>query len=348
MLRTRRTHLSAVCLSILGGALAVSACNVDDDNFATVSQAIYHGARDAQVVNLTPGEKLAIGFLAGPEGDEFCTATLIDRDLVVTASHCTEESGPRDIRFGIGNPEDPIALLAVAKISEHPDMDAALLFLTDDAVSSVSQIEPLPSLRSALPSSMIGQRVEAAGYGETHDGSRGLFFAALTLKEVDSTDYIVDGGGQQGICYGDSGGPLLVSLEGNTVVAAVESWGDESCVDVDHMTRLDLVTAWMDSEQASFDPNAPIADRPSNPSSSGDDDGSWTDEDDGGESWTTEDGDWDSGGDDEWTVSQDSPEESGCSATGRTQGIDGLLLFGLVVPLILSINGFRRKTKTRC
>jgi len=335
MLRTRRIQLSAVCISILGGALVFTACNVDDSNFATVSQAIYHGSREPQVVDLTAGEKLAIGFLTDDTGDEFCTATLIDRDLVVTASHCTEEMGPRDIRFGIGNPQDPIAILSVAKISEHPNADAALLFLTRDAVSSVSQIEPLPALRAALPSTMIGQRVEAAGFGETHDSSRGLYFAALTLTEMDSVDYIVDGGGQQGICYGDSGGPLLVSLSGNTVVAGVESWGDESCVDVDHMTRLDLVTSWMDSEQASFDPNAPI------PESSGSASG-----EDGGYDEPDFDVDWDAGEADEQTSSQDAPEESGCSAAGRNGAVDASLLMGLLVSMILSINGRGRRKRT--
>ena len=251
---TISSTLIVIALSVFGS----TACVEDEPHgrLATQTQAIFHGSRSPQVVSLSLGEQLAIGFLADPYGNPFCSGTLIDRDVVVTAQHCTEGSSASTIRFGVGKPEQPDGFFEVQAIREHQGRDVALLFLAADAVSRVPQIEPLPFLRQALPQSMIGQRVEASGFGQTHDNSTGRFFAALTLIGMDSEYYTVDGGGQQGICFGDSGGPLLVSLGGETVVAGVESHGDSSCVDVDNLTRLDLVKDWIDQNNGAFDPNA--------------------------------------------------------------------------------------------
>jgi hypothetical protein len=59
-------------------------------------------------------------------------------------------------------------------------------------------------------------------------------------------EIVVDGRGLQGICYGDSGSALIdLDLQGNPVALAVESWGDDSCVGIDHMARLDEVYSWI-------------------------------------------------------------------------------------------------------
>jgi len=240
---------------MLTALTGVACSSADEPSYGTAEQPIYYGSRAPSVVSLTAGEKLAIGYLSDPYGNPFCSGTLIDRDVVVTAEHCTTGSNANSIRFGVGTPEQPDAIFQVQSIREHSSRDVALLFLTEDAVSRVPRIEPLPFLRQALPNSMIGSRVEAAGYGQTHDNSTGRYFAALTLSAIDDTFYTVDGGGQRGICFGDSGGPLLVSVSGNTVVAGVESNGDSSCVDVDHLTRLDRVQDWIDSSNGDFNPN---------------------------------------------------------------------------------------------
>ncbi len=259
-LNCRRSHRRSLPeLSLLAAALLLpTACAeaVDGGALGTQTQAIYYGTRTPTVVSLSAGEQLAIGYLAGPGGTPFCSGTLIDRDVVVTAQHCTDGSSASEIRFGVGHPSDPDGFFAVQSIREHQSRDVALLFLSEDAVSRVPAIEPLPFLREALGSQRIGGRVEAAGYGETHDGSDGRYFAALELIDIDDEFYTVDGNGQRGICFGDSGGPLRVDDGGYTLVAGVESNGDSTCVDVDHLTRLDRVASWIDGENGGFDPNA--------------------------------------------------------------------------------------------
>ena len=325
-----QTFRYLLVISSLVFSVLVSACAEDDSSFfATQDQAIYHGSREPTVVDLSRGQKLAIGFLADPSGMEFCTGTLIDRDVVVTASHCTEGETATQIRFGVGNPQQPTALLRVAKVVEHSSLDAALLFLRDDAVSRVPGLEPLPFIRQALSREMVGGNVEAAGYGDTHDGSRGLFFVALTLTGIGEKEYDVDGHGQRGICFGDSGGPLLVSVHGDTLVAGVESWGDESCMDEDHLTRLDLAAGWIDNQQQSFDPNTTVE----TPAAAGDDSTQ-----DSSSPFSDSEIDWSE-------PSSSEVDESGCSVSDRS-GLDvGMLITLLVVSILVIPTSTRRRSQ---
>jgi MYXO-CTERM domain-containing protein len=245
--------LTATALSGLGGCADLDEAGPLEQR----QQAIYYGSRQPTVTPMSAKQQMAIGYLTDASGEPWCSGTLIDRDVVVTAQHCTEGASPDAIDFGVGDPSRPDAVFKVQSISEHDYLDVALLFLHEDAVSRVPGIEPLPFLRRQLEQGRIGSSVEAAGYGATHDDSTGRYFAALTLKDITEEYYVVDGGGQRGICFGDSGGPLLVSLDGHAAVAGVESWGDESCVDVDNLTRLDLVADWIDGENGNFDPNSP-------------------------------------------------------------------------------------------
>ena len=297
-------------------ALAGVACSsADEPTYGATEQAIYYGSRAPSVVSLSAGEKLAIGYLSDPYGNPFCSGTLIDRDVVVTAEHCTTGSSANSIRFGVGTPEQPDAIFQVQSIREHSSRDVALLFLTEDAVNRVPRLEPLPFLRQALPHSLVGSRVEAAGYGQTHDNSTGRYFAALTLTGIDDTFYTVDGGGQRGICFGDSGGPLLVTVSGNTVVAGVESNGDSSCVDVDHLTRLDQVRDWIDASNGDFDPN--------------DSGQSWEDTDkppvDGGQQTTGDSSTGKPPGDDDqgWNTSPDSTDKPPVQDQGQDPSQEG-------------------------
>ena len=46
--------------------------------------------------------------------------------------------------------------------------------------------------------------------------------------------------GDEGTCYGDSGGPILRDFEGTEVVVGVTSWGDVPCVSMGFYYRLDI------------------------------------------------------------------------------------------------------------
>ena len=77
----------------------------------------------------------------------------------------------------------------------------------------------------------------------------GRFFAPLAISGVHDTTISVDGLGERGLCFGDSGGPIIwqPSEAYEPVVLGMEQWGDPSYVGVDYLTRADLVADWVDA-----------------------------------------------------------------------------------------------------
>lgn len=246
-------------------ALLLAAPGAFAEPVGTSTAAIRNGTRSPQVVPLTDRQQLAIGWLYDPAdpATPFCTGTLVAPRVVVTASHCTRSLGPESLGFGIGtDPDAPVALFPLAQVSEFPDpeIDAALLFLAGDAVQQVPEVEPLPVNRTPLDGAdgdaIVGRQVEVAGYGETGDISRrGRYFASVTLAEIDPEFVIVDGKGLQGLCFGDSGGPVItMNAAGAPVVLGVEHGGDDSCVGRDFLTRLDPLGDWLMAAVAATEP----------------------------------------------------------------------------------------------
>lgn len=228
------------------------------DGVEQARQSIRNGTREPEAIAMTEGQILALGWLhpVGQVAGNFCTATLITPRVVATASHCTEGRRGDQIGFGIGLlPNQPTASFrAIAKV-EHPQVDAALLILGEDATERVPELTPIRYNRTELDRSYFGREVQAGGYGETYDRSRyGRYFATVEFRGLNGPYLQVDGRGRQGICFGDSGGPVI-TLEPNDpddpnaelVVLGVESFGDQSCVGIDNLTRLDLIQGWIES-----------------------------------------------------------------------------------------------------
>jgi hypothetical protein len=230
--------------------LALSGCQPEDVTstapLESVQQPIVNGTRDPRAVDLSEGQQLAIGWLhqRGYPPGAFCTGTIIAPRVVATAEHCVQGVSAGRIGFGIGTePSEPVATFDVAEIHIHPSVDAAILILDQDATNGTG-VTPIPANTSILSSSLVGSAIQAGGYGQTRDQNRtGRWFATVYLEAVRSTEIIVDGRGDQGICFGDSGGPAIATLDPRVgpVVLGVESHGDESCVDRDVLTRLDAI-----------------------------------------------------------------------------------------------------------
>jgi MYXO-CTERM domain-containing protein len=244
------------CFSILLAAASLTGCGTPDTaepaTVGTSTQAIRNGTREPQVLPLSEGQVLALGWLhpLGDPGANFCTGTIIAPNIVATARHCVDGRNNRNLSFGIGLlPSDPQASFRVASVFAHPDVDAALLVLAEDAVARVPEIEPIAFNREAPWEGLIGSEVEAGGYGETYDPSRsGRYFAVVLLEAIDNTFVNVNGRGLQGICFGDSGGPVMtVNPAGEIVILGVESSGDSSCWGRDRLTRLDAIADWIDA-----------------------------------------------------------------------------------------------------
>ncbi|MED5465289.1 MAG: trypsin-like serine protease [Myxococcota bacterium] len=211
---------------------------------------IVHGTRNPQSLTLTGGQKLAIGFLADATGESYCTATLIAPRAAVTASHCVEYSAPSDIFLGVGGALNAGAtLLPVMDTRMHPDLDFAVLVLGLDVGAEHPEIQFLEMNREPLTQQWLGEWGDAAGFGETYTPETGLFFARVQVVGLDHEVITVDGLGLQGLCFGDSGAPLLWQRDSNSPprILGTEHWGDPSCVDKDYITRMDIVAEWVDA-----------------------------------------------------------------------------------------------------
>ncbi len=213
---------------------------------------VYFGSRTPTLVPLDEAQQLAVVAIGDRAYGAWCSGTLIADDVVLTAQHCTEGASAAqvDVLFG---PDDVDAELAVAAadIEEHPDgLDIAMIRLAARPADTIA-VRPIPITRASPPltDDDTGVRLEQAGYGETHDGTHGRYFVTERFDGAEGDyEYVVDGEGSRGVCFGDSGGPSLhLSAEGDARVLGVLSWGDPACMFRDRYQRADVVRAWIEA-----------------------------------------------------------------------------------------------------
>lgn len=220
---------------------------------------IVNGTRQPQLVPLTPEQQRAVVGV-GQQGTSgsFCSGTLISEQVVLTAVHCTQGEVATTLRVLFG-PDDyaPEYTVPVASKREHPSVDLALLILQSAPTFPVT---PIPILPYALTSVVEGQDVETAGFGDTQSSATGRFFAVERLYNVDPSTFDVDGFGQRGVCFGDSGGPALYPTpEGDVRTLGDLSEGDANCGNQDTFVRADAVRAWIEQSTGPTPGAGPVA-----------------------------------------------------------------------------------------
>ena len=205
-----------------------------------------------------------------------CSGALVTPRHMLTAAHCLEpyQSSSRGLRFGVGVGLSPTgssdrAFAKPQKAIQHPDLDLALVTLLDrpklDLVTLPLVFEPLLDHES---------NIEAVGYGERGDPDQaaGRYFLALDQLEYDEQTQLLSVSPKHsgtGLCYGDSGGPLIsleplartvsarILLEDESLlgqqeseqrrsaIVGLESIGSRSCMGVERVQLISAQEAWL-------------------------------------------------------------------------------------------------------
>jgi len=247
-------------------------CGLGDDGKAAERVfAIVSGTPEPTLYRFTYGQTLAMGGLLRKttSGGWFpvCNAELVADDAVITAAHCLlDETGPLapdQVRFALGEDlQNPLSEMTVAFMAVHPDYnpvdqahlaehDLAVLILEKPATQTLPGITPLPLNRDPLASDLPGRLVQIEGFGDigpdpTEINTR-RYWTVEPISALNRFEFVVDGRDLTGVCAGDSGGPAFLKMPDHVVrLLGTVSWGDYSCVGLDHFTRVDAETGWLD------------------------------------------------------------------------------------------------------
>jgi len=261
--KTFRWHRSLIAAIIVVVLLSV---------FASPASAIVYGEPDGNdhpfvgsMVLRVPGEGLF----------QWCSGTLISETVFLTASHCTIGVD----EFLAANPGFEMLVTFDPAISEsgtfftgtlhtNPNFpgngasdtgDVAVIVL-DQSPGIAPASLPTAALLDQLKDSHIlnNTRFTAVGYGTirvtNRTGFQGILdnldrnraeqgFNSLTRAWLTLPMNVSNGNG--GTCYGDSGGPHFIHLDGEetTIVASVTVTGDAPCKATDKTYRMDTESA---------------------------------------------------------------------------------------------------------
>ncbi len=231
--RTIGALVASVCLAACGDAQFLA------ERTGTSASAIVGGGADT-------GDLAVVALTV--KGATLCTGALIGPHVVLSAGHCVGDTAV----FG-STVSTATQKVAVSKIVKHPkytgmgqDYDVAV-FLLDEDVTAVDPL--LVNTTRVLSDADVGTDVRHVGFGVTVEntplgiGTKNKITYPITKVEPIK---LWSGGNGKQTCIFDSGGPVLMHIDGVEQIVAVVSDGP-NCHDPGYDDRVDApeIAAWI-------------------------------------------------------------------------------------------------------
>lgn len=217
------------------------------------------GALRSPIVGGTPttGDPAVVLLIAQVPGSKLatlCSASLVAPRVLLTAAHCLipQVVGDGAVFQVLPGPNIDVArqsdLLPVQGVHAHPDFDQASVAGGNDigvvVLPSPLGTPPIPMHRDALSNDLVGRPARLVGYGQTMandpTGASAGQRREVTTVMGGYTDRLVRfGTAGQSTCEGDSGGPGLMTFDGEERIVGVVSYGDIDCAQFGVDTRVD-------------------------------------------------------------------------------------------------------------
>ena len=198
-----------------------------------------------------------------------CTGSLIKADIVITAAHCTFDKGFYWVKLGSDTLDSNVPMLEVSGTWKHSRYskktitnDLGLLKLTEPVVG----IKPV-SIPTAAQVAKVNKlnKFRIYGWGQDQNKEPAKFLRTANLDLQDTAARRAYGSGFKpevmlasgryikaeriyaGGCHGDSGGPLMGSVDGKQVLVGLTSWGSAQGCDRGKPTIFTRVSYYLEN-----------------------------------------------------------------------------------------------------
>ena len=241
-------------------AFATVGCGLDTGDSVANTSAIEHELIGGEIDD---GDPAAVALLSS-SGDPFCSGTLISPSVVATAAHCLDDAGndPNVTAFFGTDPYGQGRKVSIGMAQAHLMWNGNLSNGHDIALARLNfaqDVVPIPINAVESMADHLGDPVRRIGFGiytveGLFDGKKRVGTAFVTA--MNPPDQLIAGGGTANTCSGDSGGSVVMELDGVEHLVGVHSFGSQvngQCVpgnDGDTRVELfadDFVIPWIEA-----------------------------------------------------------------------------------------------------